>query len=284
MPATLVLPPHSTVLEELHRAAREQRCVFFAGLAGVGKSLLLQQLALVAHRLGRRVHVLQWDVARLEFESPEVMVRYPEVDGVTHAAIRKGVGLWVREAVTRWDASHPEFDHLLVGETPLIGNRFIELARVEDDPAEALLADARTEFLVPVPSKAVRQAIEQARAREMEHPLHEREASNAPPTVLRAQWGQVLEAGALLGIAPAEPAAAYTPSVYAEVYVRLLRRRHHRILPIEDVLRPLGSAYELDIAAGELRPTADEVARAMAAVESYPPGQLEAQVDGWFRV
>ena len=62
------------------------------------------------------------------------------MDGVTHAAIRKAVGLWAREGVRRWDQAHPEDRHLLIGETPLIGNRLIELAQRREDGVEPLLA------------------------------------------------------------------------------------------------------------------------------------------------
>src|SRR5687768_2694168 len=94
-----VVPRDSGLYRTLHRAATERRCVFFAGLPGVGKSLLLQQTGLIAAEAGRRVALLQWDVVRGSFETPEVLARYPEVDGVTHAVIRKAVGLWARGAV-----------------------------------------------------------------------------------------------------------------------------------------------------------------------------------------
>jgi signal recognition particle GTPase len=101
VPAESILRTGSALLEDLSRAARDDRCVFFAGLPCVGKTLLVQQLALLAHGVGRRVHLLQWDVARLAFETPALLSRYPEVDGVTHAALRKAVGVWVREALQR---------------------------------------------------------------------------------------------------------------------------------------------------------------------------------------
>ncbi|PWU23936.1 MAG: hypothetical protein C5B48_07755, partial [Candidatus Rokuibacteriota bacterium] len=56
-------------LEEQIRGLRARRLVFFAGLPGTGKSLLVQQLAHVAGAAGRRIHLLQWDVARPVFEA-----------------------------------------------------------------------------------------------------------------------------------------------------------------------------------------------------------------------
>src|SRR3954451_9037660 len=181
MTSASVLPPDSELYRRLHAAAVERRCVLFAGLPGVGKSLLLQQVSLIAHEVGRRVSLLQWDVARGPFETSELLARYPEIDGVTHAAIRKGAGLWARGAVGEWDRTHPDRQDILIGEVPLIGNRLIELVQQRSDEVEALLAGEGTLFLIPVPSREVRRAIEAARAREMAAPSHERELANALP-------------------------------------------------------------------------------------------------------
>src|SRR5262249_62354910 len=70
------------------------RMVFFSGLPGTGKSLLVHQLAHLAAQVGRRVHLLQWDVARPAFEASPAGQRYPLAGGVTHALIRKAAGLW----------------------------------------------------------------------------------------------------------------------------------------------------------------------------------------------
>src|SRR3970040_1198253 len=158
MTAEFVLPRESDVFQTLHQAVLERRCVFFAGLPGVGKSLMIQQAALIAHEAGRAVHLLQWGVSRGAFETPGILFRYPEVDGVTHAAIRKAVGLWAREGVRRWDQAHPEDRHLLIGEPPLIAHRLIELAQRRDDGVESLLAGSETLFFIPAPSREVRQA------------------------------------------------------------------------------------------------------------------------------
>src|SRR3954454_22550721 len=188
-----VLPADSELYRRLHAAAVERRCVFFAGLPGVGKSLLLQQLSLIAHEVGRRVSLLQWDVARGAFETPEILTRYPEIDGVTHAAIRKAAGLWARGAVGAWDRAHPDRQEILIGEVPLIGNRLIELVQQRADGVEVLLAGEGTVCLIPVPSREVRRAIEAARVREMAAPSHERELANALPGLVQSFWEEVAQ-------------------------------------------------------------------------------------------
>ena len=179
----------------LQRLASAQRCVFFAGLPGTGKSLLSHQLTHLAHALGRTVHMLQWDVARPVFEASAAGQRYPVVQGVTHGVIRKAAGLWARQAVVQWHQRYPEAGHLLIGETPLVGHRFIELARQRADAAEPLLQTAC--FVVPVPSRAVRDFLEAERQRRSVRPLHAQEREDAPPQVLRDLWRH------LAGIAPA---------------------------------------------------------------------------------
>src|SRR5688500_10788549 len=114
MAAELLLPRDSAIFEALDAAASERRCVFLAGLPGVGKSLLLQQLTILAAERGRLVHRLQWDVARGAFEPPEILRRYPEVDGGSHPAIRRAVGLWARDAVARWNRANADQRHLLL--------------------------------------------------------------------------------------------------------------------------------------------------------------------------
>src|SRR5579864_1476208 len=113
----------------LRALAAEARVIFVTGLPGTGKSLVIRGLADLAAGAGRTVHTLQWDVARPVFEASPVGRRYPLVDGVTHVVIRKAAGLWVRGALADWHAANPSAAHVLIGELPLVGGRFIELAR-----------------------------------------------------------------------------------------------------------------------------------------------------------
>ena len=53
--------------------------------------------------------------------------------------IRLAVGRWARAALARWHAQHPGFADVLIGETPFVGHRLVELARRDRDPAEAVL-------------------------------------------------------------------------------------------------------------------------------------------------
>jgi hypothetical protein len=283
LPGEIIIPRASPLYAPLARMAGERRAVFFAGLPGAGKSLLVQQLALLAHAAGRRVHLVQWDVARAAFETPALLARYPETAGVTHAAIRKAVGLWTRSAVLRWHEAYPDPAHLLIGETPLVGNRLVELAQVRRDAAETFLASAATLFAVPVPSAVVRARIEAARERTITAPAHGREAADAPPAVLRALWREIRELGVQLdGAGASDSDAAYDPQAYARVYTHVLRHRLHATLAVDEILPAAGSVYDLDVADGELVATPEEVAAIVRRVEAnYTAEQLAQEVARW---
>jgi hypothetical protein len=175
---------------ELHQrllALLDLRVVFFTGLPGTGKSLLVHQFAHLAHP-AREVHLLQWDIARLPFEASDAGRPYPIVDGVTHPVIRRAAGLWVREAIGGWTRVH-DARHLLIGEVPLAGNRLIELTQPQDDAAELILASSDCRFVLTVPSLRVRRHIEAERDRRAVSPSNEREREDAPPRVLRSSRG-----------------------------------------------------------------------------------------------
>lgn len=278
----IILPTDSNIYTTFQQLATKQRMIFLAGLPGTGKSLLIQQLAVMAQQAGRTVHLLQWDVTRAVFETTALLQQYPEIDGVTHPAIRKAVGLWARDAVRRWHEDH-DASHLLIGEVPLIGNRLTELTQPLDDVAEPLLKDPACCFVIPTPSKAVRQVIEAARAHTIAQPRHEKEARDAQPNVLQMLWEEVAGIGKKLGLTDGEN-PAYDPAVYTAVYQHLLQHRHHQTLPINTVLTPNGSAYALQISGSELAATPAEVAHIMQQIEqTYTSDTLAHAVENWFQ-
>lgn len=237
--------------------------MFVAGLPGMGKSLVVQRLARVAAARGRATHLVRWDAARLAFERPEILERYPEVEGVTHIVIRRAVGAWVRGAVLDWHRRAGPAA-LLIGETPLVGERLAELARVRDDALEPLLASERTIFVLPVPSREVRRAVEAARVREIAAPRIAADATSAPPHLVRWHWDDLLREAREHGIAAGAPGAPYDPALYEAAYRTLVADRHVATLRLDAVLDVRGSVHDVG-AAGDLIPTPDEVARAIGA-------------------
>ncbi len=285
--ARLVARADRRLVERLRDLAG-QRLVFFAGLPGTGKSLLVHQLAHLAASLGRHVHLLQWDVARPVFEASPSGRRYPMVDGVTHAAIRKAAGLWVRHAVAAWCARHPGPEPLLIGETPFVGGRFVELARREADETEGALASPSCRFAIAVPSARVRAYLEAERARRAARPLHPREREDAPPAVLRDLWRALVEAAHHLTIAPPtadEP--AYDPVLYRRVYEAVLRHRAVDVIALDTILPTQHlSVYDFAPAPPDLVPSGQDAERSIAEVERrYPDAAvLEGETARWWEV
>jgi hypothetical protein len=281
----LLLPPGSPVREALAALAREARLVFLAGLPGSGKSLLIHQLARLAHAERRAIWLLQWDVARPVFEQSPAGQAYPTEGGVTHGIVRVAVGLWAREAVIRWSADHPGHAGLLIGETPLVGHRLVELARPAKDAAEPILRDPGTRFVIPVPSREVRRHLEAERERRASAPLHPREREDAPPDVLRDLWRQLLDAARGLGLLP-ETAAdlPYDPVLYADVYRSVLRHRHAEVLAVSTLLPATAmSPYDLGVPSREILPSPADVERYFAeAGRRYgSPDALNRELAGW---
>jgi hypothetical protein len=288
-PGGFLVREESPLFAVLAGLARAARLVFFAGLPGTGKSLLIHQLAHLAHARGRRIHLLQWDVARPVFEASGPGRRYPLENGVTHGVIRLAVGRWARAALARWHAERPGLADLLIGETPFAGHRLVELARPERDEAEPVLAAAWTRFVIPVPSRELRAHLEAERARRAGAPLHEREREDAPPDVLRDAWRELVRAARALGVAaPAlrsDDVVPYDPAIYRRVYQRLLGHRHAQALPMATRLPAGGvSAYDFGIPIADVVPTEADAARAIQDVETRytDPAAVQREIDGWY--
>jgi len=281
-------------LAERIRSLALRRMVFFAGLPGTGKSLLVHQLTHVARASGRSVHLLQWDVARPVFEASHAGRRYPVADGVTHPVIRKAAGHWVRQAIAKWSDGHPAREHLLVGETPFVGHRLIELAHRLDDRAEPLLTDCSCKFVIAVPSAEVRHFLEAERERRAADPLHPREREDAPPSVLRELWRDLTRVARQMGISV--PGAAgrddtdmppYAPDVYQRVYEGILRYRNVDVVHLDVILptRQL-SVYDFADPPTLLIPSEAEINECIRAVERNwtDTAMLEGEIARWWQV
>lgn len=287
----VMLPPDSSLSRDLRRLADDARIVFFTGLPSMGKSLMIQQLAHLAGSAGRTIHLLQWDVARPVFEASRAAAPYPIVDGVTHGVIRKAVGFWVRHAIVAWDRAHPERDHLLIGETPFIGGRLIELARPASDAAEALLHHPACVFAIPVPSREVRQHLERERTRRASRPQHEREREDAPPDLMRELWRELVGVAQALGVvATALPSGIdvpYDPTIYQHVYESVLKHRRVEVIAVDAVLpTDRVSAYDFAVAHDDVVPSAEDAERSIHEVETQYPelANLARELARWYVV
>ena len=270
----------------VERLALSRKIVVFCGIPGVGKSLMLGQLARMAHGAGRPVHLLQWDVARLAFESPAVLARYPEVDGVTHAVIRRAAGVWARRAVRDWRTRHYGDDCLLAVEAPLVGGRFAELASPLGGAPKDELSLPDTRFVLVVPSAGVRREIEHARARTSVSPGHERECADAAPQVVSGLWAEVLRAAGELGIATAGGELATLRACTAVCMRARSGVAKSTILALDEMLPTGGrSAHDIGFWAKRLQPSrghAEELADQVASSVPRIRAELDEQMARWF--
>ena len=286
MKNNLIIPLDSDIGKQLHEASKSQRAIFFAGLPGAGKSLFLQQLTIMAHNEGRRIHLMRWDGVRVAFETPELLLKYPEINGFTDPAIRKAVGVWARKGMADWHNTHSNEKDLLVGELQIVGNRLVELVQPLNDPLEPLLRSSKVKFFVPVPSKNIRKRIEELRTASIANPKHEKETRDAPINVVRTNWKEVYQLAVELGIAkPCSGIPNYEPKIYEATYSHLLQHRNFKILDINTMFPAKKSVYDFDIEIHDLSANTSEVTKAFDTVEEqYTAKTLKKAVKGWGNV
>lgn len=256
--------------------------LFIVGIPGVGKSLMLQQAALLAERRSRPVTLLRWDVARIAFEESAHCAAYAEVDQVTHAGIRLAVGHWLRPAIARWYADKGRKD-LLIAECPLVGHRFIEVAKPLQDEIEPLLCGRSTSFLIPTPTLDVRTKIEALREEELRRPRHAQEQYNAPPELLRQFVDEVRDLARQLQLRVDEGSKGYLPEVYLAVYEHLLQHRHISPLIIDELLPTRASAQTLPDSCAELVPSEQQVLTSINQIETLSHEEMNHRAANWWK-
>tara|TARA_B100000949_G_scaffold215532_1_gene211813 strand:+ start:1087 stop:1911 length:825 start_codon:yes stop_codon:yes gene_type:complete len=271
----------------LNRLVDNQRIVFLTGLPGVGKSLLLNQLAHLAHFSGHQVYLLQWDILRDAFMTDRIASLFPDTDGITHSVIRRAAGLWVRQAVAQWHQKHLGEKSILIGEAPLIGNRLLELVLPRNDAAESILLEKSTRFVLPIPSRRIRRLMETARQTSIKNPRNSRELNDAAPEVLKALWRELIRAAMALNI-PTPPKGSdedYDPRIYESVYLQVLKHRRYEITRLNITLSTHSrSVYTFNMPVEELIPNASEVSHSIEEVEHTYPNLhgLEQEMEEWY--
>lgn len=258
-------PSANQAFDQLEQAVRDKRCVVVVGLPATGKSALVRESARVAGTRGRRVHLLQWDLVRVAWDRPDILARFPEVDGVTHSAIRGAIGLWLRGAMGAWFREHTSREDLLLVEAPIIGGRFAELAKRLDDPLEEHLGANETLFVIVAPTVAVHEALRERRARETnsESAL---ERHNASVGVVDVQLAMVEDAAKRLGTPPRTP-GTYEPDLFVQVMQSVLRHRGVLVMRPDALIGAEGSVYDFERDTTRMEAAPDEVTETIRAVE-----------------
>jgi hypothetical protein len=269
-------------------AARRCRMVFFTGLPACGKSFLLREQVKIASAAGRRVHLIRWDIGLAAFEQDAVLATYPGVADGTNPILRRAAGLWGRQAVARWETDHPDPADMLIGEVPIIGNRFSEFIEVRRDEAEAALSSDETLFIYPVPTRDVRHRLEDMRKATFAAPQHPDEAKDAPPSTMDLAWRLSCEKAVALGLVRAaeiDAGVAYDPAIYRLFFDHLLKHRRARAIDVDRLYPDGGPAHDLPSDTSELIATPGDVATAISATEAVMDAAQAAQeIQNWYRV
>lgn len=236
----------------------------------------------------RRVHVLRWDAGLAAFESDSILSRYPEVGDGTHPVIRKAAGLWGRQAAARWLAEHSDPMDMLIGEVPIVGNRFSEFVKVIPDELEPALSSEKTAFIYPIPTKEVRGRLEAIRRASFSNPQHPDEAKDAPPETMELAWQMTRAKAIELGLVQqrdVQDKDAYEPTIYRSFFDYLLQHRNALVIDVDRLVPSGRSAHDLDADISELIATPREVETAIAAVEAEGGAeQAIKDVEVWYLV
>ena len=230
-----VIPASSPVFQTLQKAANSAKILVFSGLPGVGKSLYINQFQLIAAALGRKITVIQWDIARKAFETPEISARYPMGKGVVHNGLKLCAGKWLIATIVNWLSENKDPEQLLLIEAPLVGHRFIEIAKIQaNEKLEAFFKSPAFQVLVPIPSKKVREKIEADRRAQISEDA--KTWVGAKPSVMLMLWKMICgianEFGRNISMDGQPP---YNPEVYEFVFGKILKHRHFVPLHIDEI-------------------------------------------------
>ncbi len=246
----------------------------------------MRQQISISVSLGRRVHIMRWDTGLAAFQTEDILAKYPDVSDGTHPLIRKAAGLWGRKALARWLAKHADPTDMIVGEVPIIGNRFSEFIQTQPDQIEPALASEETKFIYPVPTKGLRANLEAIRRSTFANPKHPDEARDAPPSTMELAWRLTCAKVAELGlISEADSHSPYEEMIYVRFFEHLLQHRNAIRIGVDTIYSNAGSAHDLDANVLEISASSGEVKYAIAEVETtFKAEEAAREVENWYRV
>jgi hypothetical protein len=261
----LLFDKNSQLYNTLYQTACSAKIVMFSGLPGVGKSLYINQFHQIAQQQGRSLTVIQWDIARKGFETPEISAFYPLGDGLAHPGVLVAAGAWLMETVQEWILTHSDSKNLLLIEAPLIGNRFVELVKKgQNEALEDFLQSDQFQVLVPLPVW-----------------------TGAKRPVLLALWRMMCRIAHELGknVVLTEEQPPYDPAIYSYVFERVLKYRHHTFLHLDTIYAVSPTTTDTFHQLPSLVPNPQDAYRhALQVRQQYPTDEaLTDFVKNWFK-
>ena len=279
-----IIPKSHKIHQDFRQLIQDRKLVVFSGLPGVGKSLYINEFYRIAQSMNVSVDLVQWDVARKAFETDLINTHYPMGDGIVHNGLKLIAGEWLMQFIKIWLSENENSARLLLVEAPLVGHRFIELVKpIEDTYLETFLKSDQTVVVMPIPTKKVRKAIEEARAKQVNEDA--KVWFGAKPSVMQMLWNMTCDIAIELGYDLAKnDHYNYDPDIYIWVFQKILKHRHFTPLIIdtlfdvpsdnEQSLHSLSSFKASDAEANEI---GEEV------ISKYPGAEeIDRIVDNWY--
>ena len=187
-----MIPVNDPINLQLQELSKRSKIIVFVGLPGTGKSLFINHFHHIAKSNGQQVQVIQWDVARKEFEKGDLKSFFPTEAGQVHPGVRLSAGQWLLSYLKSWSQRKlVDKQNILLIEAPLVGNRFSELCHIQEDiKLEKVLQSEIIQFVLAVPSEHVRKKIEADRIKQISETA--KIWSGAKPSVMIQLWKDTL--------------------------------------------------------------------------------------------
>ena len=281
---TFIIPESQSIHQDFRKLVEDRKLVIFSGLPGVGKSLYINEFYRIAQSMDVPVDLVQWDVARKAFETELINAHYPMGDGIVHNGLKLIAGEWLMQFIKVWLNDNEDSDRLLLVEAPLVGHRFIELVKpIEDTYLETFLKSDQTVVVMPIPTKKVRKAIEEARAKQVDEDA--KVWFGAKPSVMQMLWNMTCDIAIELGYdLEKKDQYDYDPDIYIWVFQKILKHRHFKPLIIDTLFDvPADNEQSLhSLSSFKATDTeADQIGKEV--ISNYPDtDEIDAIVDNWY--
>lgn len=279
-----IIPAVSRIYKTIQHGLKDTKIIVLSGLPGVGKSLYIQFLQDFIQLQNQSFDIIQWDIARKAFETKEIQSKFPMGEGTVHNGLKLIAGKWLIDTVVDWIIDNRDNQKILIIEAPLCGHRFVELAKVQNDEwLEDYLSSQKVKVLVPIPSKKVRQKIEDARAAQVSD--NAKVWAGAKPSVMLMLWKHTCEIANEFGHnIDLNTQPPYDPEVYEFVFGKILKHRQFIPLHIDEIYtipEQSEDALHSTISLKADEETANRYGQFI--MELYPEtSEIDAIVDDWY--
>lgn len=166
-----------------------------------------------------------------------ISTRFPMKGSTVHNGLKLIAGRWLVDTIHQWYINHDQETDMLLIEAPLVGHRFVEIAKKQsEENLEAFFSSEKFQIIVPIPSLEVREKIESDRAAQVSEDA--KVWSGAKPSVMLMIWKMICGVANELGKEISmEGQPPYDPAVYEFVFSEILKHRHMTPLYVNEIFK-----------------------------------------------